>query len=63
MSATTARSPRTPQEPMAFTRQERNLGGLWTWLIFLILLELVFLIPLTVDLVTHALAFARSDAQ
>ncbi|MBS1672601.1 MAG: hypothetical protein JSS74_01380 [Actinobacteria bacterium] len=42
MSAVQATSPRTPERPMAFTNAELRRGALWTWLTFVILLALLF---------------------
>lgn len=45
MNAERAVSPRTPQRPMAFTREELARGGVWTWLVFLALVALVIVVP------------------
>lgn len=50
MNGATVSSPRTPEKPMAFTRRELACGALSSWLSFLILLSLAFLIPAVVML-------------
>lgn len=57
MNADRVPSLRNAEEPMAFTPQELRRGALWTWITFMVLLELLFIV------ITGRTALSASPSQ